>query len=557
MKKICKLLVLFITIFSFNLKVNAASATFTTSASSVQVGDTFYVYVNVFSTAAWNVHVTHSDNVSGCFINEADASADGLNLNRTFTASCVASSEGTITLTLSGDICSEDGNVTNLGDTKYINVTKKVSNNNNNNNNNNNYTDTRSTNNNLKELKVKDYEVTKVDNNNYTLTVDNDVASINVSALAEDDKAIVTGDGDHSLNIGDNNIEIVVTAENGSQNKINLVVTRKDGYGLEDLENLLTNSKDKTINIKLTKDSTITNVLINKIKASNRKVIFNCYDNDKLVYSYVVDGNKLKSTNALKTLITESSDNSKKISKLSNYADGVYLTFKQKLELPSGVSVRYYVNDKYSNKDKVNVYYYDNNTLTLVNKSVIVKDGYVEFDFTKGSDYFITQSNIDLGEDVKESSSLPIIIIIILLLVIVGLILFLFKKNKNNKKNVEEINKSEEDKNTNSINNIDTIVNPIPVNTVPVTPVPSTSNVTVNKPVTPSTVSTSSVVTPNSTVKPNTVSAQSNVVTPHPVNNTSTTNNTVSPEVKINLKQSTNPNINPNLGVKPVFKQNN
>ena len=231
MKKIKYLIISLITIFTFNINVYATSGSLGVSSSSVYVGDSFTVTVNVKSAAAWNVHVSASGPVSGCVINQADATADAMDTNKTFSATCTATGEGTITVRLSGDVTSaSDGNAVGISGSRSVTVSKKPtppSNNNNNNSNNNrpsnnNNTDTRSKNSNIKKLSIEGYDLVKVDNNNYTLSVPNDVTSVNIKATAEDSKSKVTGAGNHDINVGENNIEIVVTAENGSQNKINV-----------------------------------------------------------------------------------------------------------------------------------------------------------------------------------------------------------------------------------------------------------------------------------------------------------------------------------------------
>ena len=267
MKKVKYLIISLISIFAFNINVFAASGSLSVSSSSVYVGDKFTVKVNVSSAAAWNVHVSASGPVSGCSINQADATADARDTNKTFSATCTAKGTGTITITLSGDVTSaSDGNAVNVSGSRSVTVSNRPtppSNNNNNNNNNNNTpsnnnnnnqtTDNRSKNNNIKELSIEGYDLTKVDNNNYTLSVPNDVTSINIKATAEDSKSKVTGAGRHDINVGENNIEVIVTAENGSQNKINIKVTRKDGYYLEDLDAVLKNNKIDDINITINK----------------------------------------------------------------------------------------------------------------------------------------------------------------------------------------------------------------------------------------------------------------------------------------------------------------
>ena len=65
----------FISIFIFNVKV-FAGANLSVSTNSVTKGGTFTVSVNMYGAAAWNIHVTASGPVSGCSINQADATAD-------------------------------------------------------------------------------------------------------------------------------------------------------------------------------------------------------------------------------------------------------------------------------------------------------------------------------------------------------------------------------------------------------------------------------------------------------------------------------------------------
>lgn len=434
MKKIKFLLVSLVSIFAFNVNVFAASGNLSVSSGSVYVGDSFTVTANVSSAAAWNVHVSASGPVSGCSINQADATADAMDTSKSFSATCTATGEGTITIRLSGDVTSaSDGNAVNISGSKSVSVTTKPappSNNNNNNNNSNNNnnntprnnnnnhsnnnnqaTDNRSKNNNLKELSVDGYDLVKVDDNNYSLTVTNDISNISIKATAEDGKAKVSGTGNHELKVGDNNLEVIVTAENGSQNKINIKITRKDGYYLEDLDAILKNDKIDDINITISQDTKITSQELEKIKNSKKTVKLNYYNNDKiLMYSWIIDGSKLKNTHELLTTISSESSNKKNILIQSNYADGLFLELKQGNNLPNGTKIKIYVGDKYSDNDLVNIYSYNKTTdkLSLVKNKVKVENGYVEFEIADESDYFITMTTVNNAE----TSSINIFMII-------------------------------------------------------------------------------------------------------------------------------------------------
>lgn len=456
MKKIKFLLVSLVSIFAFNVNVFAASGNLSVSSGSVYVGDSFTVTANVSSAAAWNVHVSASGPVSGCSINQADATADAMDTSKSFSATCTATGEGTITIRLSGDVTSaSDGNAVNISGSKSVSVTTKPappSNNNNNNNNNNSNnnnnntprnnnnnhssnnnqaTDNRSKNNNLKELSVDGYDLVKVDDNNYSLTVTNDISNISIKATAEDGKAKVSGTGNHELKVGDNNLEVIVTAENGSQNKVNIKITRKDGYYLEDLDAILKNDKIDDINITISQDTKITSQELEKIKNSKKTVKLNYYNNDKiLMYSWIIDGSKLKNTHELLTTISSESSNKKNILIQSNYADGLFLELKQGNNLPNGTKIKIYVGDKYSDNDLVNIYSYDKkeDKLSLINKKVKVENGYVEFDVQESSDYFITMTTVSNAENSSINIFMIISIVEFILLILV-LVLDFMKKN--------------------------------------------------------------------------------------------------------------------------------
>ena len=79
----------------------------------------------------------------------------------------------------------------------------------------------------LKSIGVTGYDIVKVDNNNYTLTVENNVTNVEVTATAASSVAIVTGTGKKTLNVGENVIKVIVTSQSGSVSTYNVKVTRK------------------------------------------------------------------------------------------------------------------------------------------------------------------------------------------------------------------------------------------------------------------------------------------------------------------------------------------
>lgn len=88
-----------------------------------------------------------------------------------------------------------------------------------------------SKNNNLSKLGVDGYKISPAFNKNtvnYSLELENNIRSINVTGAVEDSKSSVSGLGKHSLVEGVNKINIKVTAQNGSSKTYTLNVTVKE-----------------------------------------------------------------------------------------------------------------------------------------------------------------------------------------------------------------------------------------------------------------------------------------------------------------------------------------
>ena len=62
----------------------------------------------------------------------------------------------------------------------------------------------------------------------YNIEVDYEISSLDIKAESENNKATITGIGNHSLNVGKNVFKIVVKAEDKSSRVYTLNVTRKE-----------------------------------------------------------------------------------------------------------------------------------------------------------------------------------------------------------------------------------------------------------------------------------------------------------------------------------------
>ena len=283
---------------------------------------------------------------------------------------------------------------------------------------------------NLKELVIEGYELNKIDDNNYTLEVNNSVKSINILAVAEDEKSKINGIGVHELNVGENEFNVEIVAEDGTINNILLKINRRDKFILKDLKDIIDNNDVTNIEIHLDKNDIISKDDMNLIKKSKKIVRFSYYDeNDKLIYSWIIDGKKIEEVYEVNTTINLSGNKAKDIKKLSNYADGIFLDFKHNGILVNGTSIKLYVGDKFEDGNLVSVYYYNekNNTLDLKIESIKVKKGYIEFDIDHCSNYFVTMSNL---KDNKSNNIFAIIIIIELIIVITIMAFYFIKRKK-------------------------------------------------------------------------------------------------------------------------------
>ena len=295
---------------------------------------------------------------------------------------------------------------------------------------------TKSENNKVEEILIEGHVLEKVDDNNYTLTVLNNVDSIEIKVIPEDSKAKISGDGNKDLKEGENNFEIVVTSESGVDNKINIKVTRKKGYSIEDLKDILGNEELDNISIAVNKNTIITSETVSKIKENGKKVYLNYYNSSKkLMYSIIVDGTKIENANEINTNILDSSSNSKKIKTLSKNAKGTQINLKN--TLPEGTIIKLYVGDKFKNGEVLDVYYYDkeNDKLELYKEDLTVANGYIEFDADSNTNYFVTKLlNESDSTDTKEKKNIslgtPALILtgIVLLLLIIAIVMFINNK---------------------------------------------------------------------------------------------------------------------------------
>ena len=241
MKKIKYVIILFVAFFLANPTVKAANIT--TNASTVYPGQSFVASVTI-NAAAWNIKISSTGPVSGCSIIDPGDSGTALNVNKTVSTTCTATGTGVITISLSGDYTTQDGNTVDVSGTTSVQVVEqpapppapvpsqqpqqqkpqqqKPSTPQ--------QQPQKSSNNFLKSLNVEGCSISpKFDKNTLEYSCkDLLIDKITINAEVEDSKSTISGTGTKELSNGDNNFEVHVRSEDGQVRVYKLLINKKN-----------------------------------------------------------------------------------------------------------------------------------------------------------------------------------------------------------------------------------------------------------------------------------------------------------------------------------------
>lgn len=322
MKKLNKIITFMLVFMLFGFNVQAASANLSVSKSSIYVGDSFNAIVKANGVAAWNIHISASGPVSGCKLDQADATADALDTNKTFSVTCKSTGEGTITVTLKGDVTSSnDGKPVKLSSSKEVTVNKKTTTT---------TTKKKTTSTTTKKTTTKKTTTTtttkKVEKNNdatlknivvdgydikfssntyeYTINVKNNVNKLNLNISKNNDKSNYEIIGNDKLVNGENNVIIKVTAEDGTIKEYKIkVIKEKENIVSKNLT--LNNIKIDNYELNFYKDNYEYNLKINNEEKLNISVDINSN------LKYEISGNtNLKNGSQITIKVTDSNEES-------------------------------------------------------------------------------------------------------------------------------------------------------------------------------------------------------------------------------------------------------
>ena len=222
------------------------------SSSSVAVGKTVKVTVSMPSGYFGTVVISSSDegvlsNGGDGVANIGDAAGYPTSQSFSFTAKAVGSCTIKAYCTVVGDAEGNDAGGTITGASTKVTVTSASSNNDSNSNKDNSGSNTGNDSNANKDNENKEEKKSSnaslgslvisagtlspefsAATKDYTATVDHSCSSLAVTANPADSKASVTSvTGNDSLEVGENTVSVVVTAEDGSTSTYNIVVTRR------------------------------------------------------------------------------------------------------------------------------------------------------------------------------------------------------------------------------------------------------------------------------------------------------------------------------------------
>lgn len=214
-KKTFKALIIIVACFFFQLRVSAGDVSIVTNNRNPSVGSNVVVTVKAPNVSG-NFSVTSS--------NQSVLSGGSSNswIEGSVTYTFVAKAAGTATITVKPiDAADYDGNVFSAVKSVTITVGNKT-------------TSTKkdlSSDNTLSSLSIDGVNLEPAFNKNttsYNVNLEAGVTKINVKATPNDKSAKVTGIGEIEVSEGNNNIEVVVTAENGSTKTYTITANVKE-----------------------------------------------------------------------------------------------------------------------------------------------------------------------------------------------------------------------------------------------------------------------------------------------------------------------------------------
>ena len=344
-------IIIYIILIYVGNNIYAASANISATKTTAYVGDSVDVNV-IVNAAAWNLSVSGNGITGGSI---TGFNIEGVNQTTTKIYTLNTSSVGTYVITLKGDVSDGSTDVTtdisksvtinikekpvtpaptptptpttpstnNTNTSKPSNIVTKPATNTNSNKNNNNSISL-STNAYLSEFRIDEPGITPSFNktiNNYSVTVGEDVDKLDVTALPEDNKAVVQIDGNVNLKEGENTVTIKVTAEDKKTiNIYTLLVTKSNNPEKSNayLQNILI--EDMTITPEFSKE--IFEYMLSNTKLDSLKILA-FPENENAKVDIIGNENLVVGENNIKIIVTSENGKMQKIYNLKVVKEGI------------------------------------------------------------------------------------------------------------------------------------------------------------------------------------------------------------------------------------------
>ena len=294
-KKIGIITIIYLALNTLNVSA-AGSASISASANYVEEGSKVTFYINLKNVAAWDLTGQGYGATSGCSLGDQGVgdSGTGANINKTLSVTCKTTSVGQVSFSISGNISSANGNnieKTSVSTSKIVVVIEPRE---------------KDTNNYLKSIGVKDYEITpefNKDTMEYTADVPATVNKVTIEAEKESSYATVEGTGEKEVDEGANTFEIKVTSETGveriykitvnvkDENPINITIDGEEYTIMKNLKNVETPSTYETTTVKINEfdipafHSETSGYTLVGVKNSEGKQLLAIYNEDENTYT--------------------------------------------------------------------------------------------------------------------------------------------------------------------------------------------------------------------------------------------------------------------------------
>lgn len=254
----------------------------------------------------------------------------------------------------------------------------------------------------------------------YLVEVNENVREITIKATS---KFNIEGTGKFKLNSTTNQFLVKVKGKKKTKTytiRINKV-SNKIKNNKEEIEKALTKYDTVIVDLDNNKDDLKAyKEVLDKVKETKKKIIYNIYDNNKLLYTYTFNGNKVDYV--LDNIdLSISFTTNKNTDNLEN--NKIILDMKYKSYFPKGTELKIYDTKKLKNKSvklfKIN----EENSLELIKNNINTKDNDVTLILEKGDLYVIgSEKSMIFGYE-----KMVIVQAILIIIILLALIYFMIK----------------------------------------------------------------------------------------------------------------------------------